>query len=275
VDPGPLRDALTVALGVATGVLSAMFGVGGAVVSTPGIRALGASALIAVGTTLPSIFPGALSGTARYVREGIIDWHIALPAAAVGVPAAVGGSVLSEVVPGDGHWLMLLTAALLATTAWRLRKPPPERASRDLEPCDVSNRDLLEREADDRRRESWVAAGVGVVAGGMSGLLGVGGGIVMVPAFSELLGMSIRRAVATSLVCVGVFAIPGTITHALLGNIDWRFAIGLAVGVVPGARIGAAIALRVTEARHRLVVAGFLGVIAMVYAVGEVIALAR
>ena len=56
---GLLRDVLTLAVGVVTGVLSAAFGVGGAVVSTPGIRALGATAFIAVGTTLPSILPSA------------------------------------------------------------------------------------------------------------------------------------------------------------------------------------------------------------------------
>ena len=51
--PGILRDLLTLIAGLFTGVLSAAFGVGGAVVSTPAIRALGASATIAIGTTLP------------------------------------------------------------------------------------------------------------------------------------------------------------------------------------------------------------------------------
>ena len=55
MDPGLLRDALTLGVGLLTGMLSAAFGVGGAVLSTPGIRLLGASAFIAVGTTLPSI----------------------------------------------------------------------------------------------------------------------------------------------------------------------------------------------------------------------------
>jgi uncharacterized membrane protein YfcA len=66
VHPGLARDALTFLLGVVTGVLSAAFGVGGAIISTPGIRALGASATLAIGTTLPSILPSALTGTVRY-----------------------------------------------------------------------------------------------------------------------------------------------------------------------------------------------------------------
>ena len=49
-------------------------------------------------------------------------------------------------------------------------------------------------------------------------------------------GLPLKEAVATSLACVGILAIPGTITHALLGDIDWAFAIPLCVGVIPGAR---------------------------------------
>ena len=66
MDPSPLRDALTVAAGVLTGVLSGAFGVGGAVISTPFVRGLGASATIAIGTTLPSVIPSSISGSLRY-----------------------------------------------------------------------------------------------------------------------------------------------------------------------------------------------------------------
>src|SRR6059058_1513888 len=124
MDPGPLRDALTLGVGLLTGVLSAAFGVGGAVLSTPGIRALGASAYVAVGTTLPSILPSALSGTARYAREGLVRWWAVGAAAPAGVIAAVLGSLLSHAVPGNGHALMLGTAGLLAITAVRMGRHP-------------------------------------------------------------------------------------------------------------------------------------------------------
>ena len=75
MEPSLLRDALTLLIGLLTGVLSALFGVGGAMVSNPGVRALGAAPLVAVGTTLPSLLPGAVSGTIRYQREGLIDWQ--------------------------------------------------------------------------------------------------------------------------------------------------------------------------------------------------------
>jgi hypothetical protein len=258
MDPSPLRDALTLLLGVVTGVLSALFGVGGAVVSTPGIRVLGATAIAAVGTTLPSIFPSAVAGTARYVRARLVDWRVVAATAPAGVAASVGGSLLSHAVPGDGHWLMVATAGLLGFTAWRMSHPAPVRA-------------LLDDRATTVRPTALAA--IGVAAGGLSGLLGVGGGVVMVPAFSEIVRLPLKTAIASSLLCVAAFAVPGTITHWALGDIDWRFAVPLAIGVVPGARLGAALAIRADDVHLRRVVAAFLGATAIVYGAGELLAL--
>jgi uncharacterized membrane protein YfcA len=97
----------------------------------------------------------------------------------------------------------------------------------------------------------------------------------MVPAFTELAGVRIKPAIASSLACVGVLALPSTITHAFLGDIDWRFALLLAVGVIPGARIGAHLAIRADRRTLRLAVAIFLGVVSVLYAGGEIISLAR
>ena len=76
--PPWLEFAITVLIGLVTGILSGMFGIGGAVVSTPAIRALGATALEAVGSTLPSILPSSISGSIRYRREKMILGHIAV-----------------------------------------------------------------------------------------------------------------------------------------------------------------------------------------------------
>jgi len=256
--------------------MSAAFGVGGATISTPAIRALGASAFVAVGTTLPSILPSAASGTLRYMREQLVDWEVVKWAAPVGVATSILGSLLSHVVPGNGHWLMILTALLLGGTAWRMRKPPPrpavEEAEAESEFEAVGTSPLKQHTF---HRTPTVMASVGAAAGLLSGLLGIGGGILMVPGFNQVIGLRLKETIATSLVCVGIFAIPGMVTHAFLGDIDWRFALLLAVGVIPGARIGAVLAIRADRLVLRRVVALFLLTIAVIYLIGEVNALVR
>jgi uncharacterized protein len=278
MEPGLARDALTLLLGFITGVLSALFGIGGAIVSNPGLRALGAAPLVAVGTTLPSILPGAISGTLRYRREGLIDWRLITPAAAAGLLAVVAGSLLSHELPGGGHLLLLLIAVLLAFTAWRTAVTSSTPASDEPEGGPSGGPEAgfpgaPGPAAGGGGRTRWVAAGIGVIAGLLSGLLGIGGGVIMVPAFTELLGLSLKSAIATSLVCVGIFGVPATITHALLGDIDWRLATLLTIGVIPGARIGASLTIRTAERRLRLAVGVFLALVALVYFVTETRAL--
>jgi len=254
--------------------MSAAFGVGGATISTPAIRALGASAFVAVGTTLPSIIPSAGSGSLRYMREGLIAWDVVKWAAPIGVATAVLGSLLSHVVPGNGHWLMILTALLIGVTAWRMRKPPPRPAVEEAE-AESDSAAVGAVKQHTFHRTPTATAAVGAAAGLLSGLLGIGGGVLMVPGFNQVLGLRLKETIATSLVCVGIFAVPGMITHAFLGDIDWRFALLLCVGVIPGARIGAALAIRAERQQLRLVVASFLGIVALIYLIGEVNALVR
>ncbi len=278
MDPGPLRDVLTVALGFATGVLSGLFGVGGGVISQPGMRLLGLPPLVAIGTALPAIIPGAASGTNRYSRERLIQWPAVAATVPAGLLAAVGGAALADEVPGDGHLLQLATALLLGFSAWRMRRPPqPAVPAPGDEP-------LAESDALDAPDVEWVRyqpaststltfVVIGITAGGLSGLLGIGGGVLMVPAFVQFARMPVKTAIATSLACVGAFAVPGTITHAIQGNIDWRVAAALIVGIIPGARVGAHLAIATADRRLRLVVSSFLGATAVLYFAGELFAL--
>ena len=286
----PWSTILTLVAGFATGVLSGMFGVGGAVVSTPAIRALGATPLEAVGSTIPSIIPSAVTGSLRYRREGLIVGRVAAWTLAAGLAATVGGALLTDAVPGNGHLLMIATAVLLAFTAFRMARVPGEVPARARNPVGVDDpvgdlatpatdlvyaheRDPERSSPSHRRVEAWRLGLIGVAAGGLSGLLGIGGGILMVPAFATWVRLSVKEAVATSLVCVGALAVPGMITHAVLGNINWAFAIPLSIAVIPGAWVGAHLAIRSSERGLRLAVAVVLGSIAIVYATGELISL--
>jgi uncharacterized membrane protein YfcA len=115
--------------------------------------------------------------------------------------------------------------------------------------------------------------GVGLLAGFVSGLLGIGGGLVMVPMLAGWLGMPLKRALGTSLLTIVALVIPGTITHAMLGHIDWALFLVVTIGAVPGARIGARIALGTHERTLRVMVGSFLLIVALAYGVSEVRAL--
>ena len=260
MDAGFFRDVLTLVAGVVTGIMSGTFGVGGAVISTPAIRALGCSAALAVGTTLPSILPGAVTGSWRYRQGELIRWRVIMFTAPAGVVSAVVGAWISPRVPGDGHLLMVLTALLLMWSAINMIRV-------------VAPKNLTDEHVITEKSQNTLAILTGIFAGGLSGLLGLGGGIIMVPLFRRWLGLPIKNAVATSLICVGCFAIPGTITHALENGIDWRFALWLTAGVVVGAPLGSKMALKMSDKKLQRAFGLFLAAISVVYGLGELFAL--
>lgn len=87
---------------------------------------------------------------------------------------------------------------------------------------------------------------IGVVAGVMSGLFGVGGGVLIVPALVSLCRQDQRRAVATSLLAIGPLAVAGVTGYALHREVDVYLAVPLIAGTVVGALIGAALLRRVS-----------------------------
>ena len=84
-----------------------------------------------------------------------------------------------------------------------------------------------------------IGAFIGLVGGMTSGLFGVGGGIVMVPAMFYLLKVDMKTAIGTSLVVIIPTAISGTLKHQHLGHIDWRVAASLVPLAVAGGFLGA------------------------------------
>jgi uncharacterized membrane protein YfcA len=87
--------------------------------------------------------------------------------------------------------------------------------------------------------------------------------------------MPLRRALGTSLVIIAILVVPGTLVHWALGHVDWAIFLALTIGVVPGARIGAKIALGVRERTLRILVGVFLFAIAVLYGVREILELVR
>ena len=128
MDVGPLRDASRSLLGFAIGVLSGLFGVGGGVISQPGMRLLGPRAARRDRHHAPGHHPGRGQRHRRYRREGLIGWPAVAATVPAGLVAAVLGSLAAERVPGDGHLLQLITAALLLLSSYRMGRAAPPGA---------------------------------------------------------------------------------------------------------------------------------------------------
>ena len=111
-----------------------------------------------------------------------------------------------------------------------------------------------------------IATFIGLVAGVTSGLFGVGGGIVMVPAMFYLLKVDIKTAIGTSLVVIIPTAISGAVKHQQLGNIDWRIAGSLAPLAIAGGFLGAYLVGQIDASTLKKLFGGLL-VLAGIYTV--------
>jgi uncharacterized membrane protein YfcA len=244
----PWQVVAGIVAGFVAGVLAGAFGVGGGIVTTPAVEViLGGTPLQAVATPLPVIFPTAIAGALRYRKAGEVSARAAKWAA---VPGAIGAAAAAEVVGRhliDTRWLLLATAILLLWQSVSI----------------ASRRQVREHARGET--PGWQYGMVGLAAGTVSGLLGVGGGIVFVPLLVGALGMPLKRALGTSLLVIPAFVVPATIVYALNGAIDWTYFLILVIGVVPGARLGARLSLSASERNLRVAVGIFLGLVAISY----------
>ena len=253
----------TIVVGLASGVLSGAFGIGGGLLTTPAITLLlGYPALIAVGTPLPVIVPGALTGAISYYRRDLADVRAGLVMALAGTVGSVAGAFVTRFVGGTA--VLLVTAVVIAGASIDMLLQHRATAGRAV-PGEAESDESLAAIAVPApapvpaRALAFVA--IGAVAGLYSGFLGLGGGFVVVPALTRWCGLSVKRAIGTSLVTVAALAIPGTLTHWYLGHVDWTLAVLLAIGVVPGAVIGARLTGRASDRSVRLAFAILLAVV--------------
>jgi uncharacterized membrane protein YfcA len=254
----PLEFVLGVLTGLVAGVMSGLFGIGGGTVMTPAVQVLlGTPPIIALATPLPAIFPTAITGAWTYRQGGQVDERAAAWIVGPGILGAIAGAALTDVI--DTDLLLVVTALLLAREAVKILQGAARR----------------EAAGEPKEGTPMQLAGIGLTAGFVSGLLGVGGGIIIVPLLTGILRMPLKRALGTSLLAIVALVIPGTIVHAALGHIDWAIFASLTVGAVPGARIGARLALGTRERTLRLLVGSFLLVVAVAYGAGEVVRLVQ
>jgi uncharacterized membrane protein YfcA len=220
-------------IGLVGGLLSGAFGVGGGIIMVPLLVSFGgfdqrrASAI-----SLLAILPASLVGSITYLAHGEVD----VPAALLLSVGAIGGSFLGSYLLTRLHLTVLrwLFIALVVATAVRMVFANPDHA-------------------DAAALSPLVALGylaIGLAMGIASGLFGIGGGVIAVPALVAIMGATDVLAKGTSLLAMVPTSLSGTIANARRGLVDVRagLTVGLAAAAasVPGAYIALAMAPRVS-----------------------------
>ena len=225
-DVGTVRIAL---VGLAAGLLSGMFGVGGGILIVPGLVLVAKmDQRIAHGTSLAAVLPISVSSFLTYLSHDHVDWPVAMWLAIGAVAGAVLGTKLLHVLP---HTTLALSfAALLLATAARLFF---QGAGEGRGAVDVGIAVAL--------------VTVGLATGILAGLLGVGGGVVMVPAM--MLALSLPGAIAkgTSVAVIIPTSIMGTIRNRKKANADLRAAGIVGAGGIASAVVGGWISARMDD----------------------------
>lgn len=217
-----------IALGALAGIMAGLFGIGGGAVLVPLLVLwLALPQHRAHATSLAAIIGMAASGTLRFAGDAGVQWVAGLGIAAGAILGAFAGSQLmhrlSPTRLRQGFAVLLVVAALQLLFGYT-----PQAGAVAMAGSEAVIVSLL----------------VGMAAGALSGLMGVGGGVILVPAMVMLFGFTQHAAEGTSLLVIIPTAIVGSTRHARHGYTDWRLAALLGVGGIVGAWVGADVALR-------------------------------
>lgn len=256
---------------VGAGGFGSLVGIGGGLIIVPVLSiGLGYDVKTAIAASLIGVIATSLSASPRYIRTGIADRRLGL---LLLVAAALGG-LTGGLTAGllDGRVLALLFGLLLAGVALHMLRqirnpstPPPVDddeggggfISSYVEPTSA---EVVTYQA----RRIGPGATVSFVAGNISGLLGVGGGVINVPTMNVLMHVPIRVATTTSTYMLAATATASAVVYLASGQLEPLLAAPVALGVIFGARIGARFSMHVSQEGLRL---AFVAV-AAIFAIG-------
>jgi len=215
---------LAVAGGLGVGLVSSIAGIGGGSLMVPlMVLVLGVDVKVAVASSLLTIVVTSAFSSSVYLRERLVNLKAALSLEPTTALGAILGANITVSLP-SGVVRRILGFGLIAVSIMIILKP------------------LLraeEAEGVGRLRNIHLGAAASFVAGVASGMLGIGGGVLKVPVMNLIMSIPIREAVATSSFMVGLTASSGGIVYLAKGLVDPVLVLGLALGVAPGATIGA------------------------------------
>ncbi|WP_259363373.1 sulfite exporter TauE/SafE family protein [Microbacterium esteraromaticum] len=243
---GPRAYVFFIVIGLTAGLLSGLFGVGGGTVIVPLLVLLLAfDQRISAGTSLAAIVPTASVGVISYAMSGAVAW---IPALILAAGAVVGAQIGSRLLPKVSQTALRwgFVAFLLVVIVSLFLVIPSRGAEFEL---------------------SWLTGialvGVGVVTGVVAGLIGVGGGVVIVPVLMLAFGTSDLVAKGTSLLMMIPTAVSGTIGNLRHRNVDLVAAAFIGVAACTTTALGAWLATLIDPLTGNILFAAYLVVIAV------------
>jgi hypothetical protein len=236
-----IMEALVLVIAaVLIGWIASMIGVGGGVFMVPLLAFFYVpTTQVAVGTSLAAIVFNSLSSTLGYARRRAVDFRLGAWIIPTATLSAWLGAYLTRFISSAGLSIAFGVFLVYVASVMIWGKEPKEIAAWLQAKPEGEN---------PGERFSPLAAGmVGLIAGLASGFFGIGGGAVMVPAMTLLLGVDILKAVATSLFVMGPSALIGSLQHYAQGNVRLEYMIPLTLGIIVGAQLGSFTATRVPK----------------------------
>ncbi|MBN2230851.1 MAG: sulfite exporter TauE/SafE family protein, partial [Candidatus Thorarchaeota archaeon] len=242
-----LIDVLLIAaFAVAVGTISSMTGIGGGIINTPLLIIIfGLTAQTAPATALVAALFVAVASTVTYYRQNPrpIIFKPGIFLAITTVPGSLAGVALREFILED-YILRIIFGIALFPVALKMLFAKKRGKSDDVASFNFSEIP--------RSRIGLAIAG-GFIGGISAGLLGIGGGAIVVPVLTMLMGLPIHAAVATSMFIMMFTASAGTARNFIGGHIDPFYALALGIGMVIGAQIGPRFACKVNAVQLKQV----------------------
>lgn len=226
---------ITLALGVAVGIVMGLTGTGGGILAVP-LLVLVLQLSIAEAAPIGLVAVGMAAAVGAFIglRQGIVRYKAAALMAVAGTLTAPIGLWIAQRT--DTYVLSALFACLLLAMAVRaLRNGQPT----EMEATEMTHDFVCVQDAS-RGRFIWnircarALVLSGAVAGSLSGMLGVGGGFVLVPAMRRFTTLNPQSVIATSLAVIALIALSGILSSAATGSLQWHVALPFAAGAVAG-----------------------------------------
>lgn len=211
--------------------------------------------------SLSVVFLNASSGTVAYARMKRIDYRSAIVFALATLPGSIIGALATGYI--SRHLFNIILGGLLVVIAvFLILKPQQGAYAAKLSRGKLVTRHLTEASGEQHNFSFniWNGIIISFFVGFLSSLLGIGGGIIHVPALVSLLNFPIHIATATSHAILAVMALSGTIVHMIQGSFwaGWQTALYIGGGVIIGAQLGAGLSHRIKPKGIIIALAGAL-----------------